>query len=95
MVELAQRIHVDFNSSDVISFDHQFESSKLSTISTMHAQDNDHALQRLHDWAKTSKVKPENIKKGTPLLLIHTDISKDDTLKTYPRYVSEIKEAVY
>lgn len=95
MVELAQRTHAVFNPIEVRSFDRDFEKPNLSKISTMHAEDNESALNRLHEWATIFKAKPENLKKGTPILFIHTKIRKDTKAKTYPRYVSEIKEAVY
>lgn len=95
MVELAQRTHAVFNPIDVRSFDRSLEKPNLSKISIMHAEDNASALNRLHEWATIFKAKPENLKKGTPILFIHTKIKKDEEAKTYPRYVSEIKEAVY
>lgn len=95
MVELAQRTHAVFNPIEVRSFDRDFEKPNLSKISTMHAEDNGTALNRLHELATFFKAKPENLKKGTSILFIHTKIRKDTEAKTYPRYVSEIKEAVY
>lgn len=94
MTELAQKIHLPIETTEIRSFRNN---EPLLKISNLHAPDNESVVQRLHNIVLMDHTKPENLKSGTPLLLIHTELNKDAEADNnrYIRYVTDIVTTKY
>ena len=92
MVELAQKFHLPFKPLEITNISNN---EPLTKISNIHARNNESAIKRLHDMSDEYHTQPENLKDDTPILLIHTERTKDEASNTYPRVISEIEEAYY
>jgi len=94
MTELALKTHLPIQTQEVRRFDNKEPLLKISSLNT---PNNESVVERLHNIVLMEHIKPENLKSGTPLLLIHTELNKDAKADNnrYIRYVTDIVTTKY